>query len=202
MSWTHSFSPTLLSETQVSYSHEYKFTGSPSDPNIPNMADYLNMPNLGNDPLTAYQTSGMGFGVNFSMQQARQNASNIYVLNENLTRTFGRHQILFGGRLHLEYLNTWIDQPTSTITYDSGFTSLFDPTSGSAYSAAPRTGFSGASFFLGDVGTFKDTTKRPAFDLRDHEISGYVQDNSESKFPADPELRLAVRVDAAGSHGR
>ena len=100
-SWTHSFSPNFISETQVSYSHEYKFTGSPSDPNIPNMADYLKMPNLGNDPLTAYQTSGMGFGVNFSMQQARQNTSNIFVVNQNFTRMFGRHQIQFGGRLHL-----------------------------------------------------------------------------------------------------
>ena len=40
-SWIHSFLPNFISETQVSYSHEYKFTGSPSDPNIPNMADYL-----------------------------------------------------------------------------------------------------------------------------------------------------------------
>ncbi len=153
-SWTHTFSPTFLSETQVSYSHEFKFTGSPNDPNIPNMADYLNMPNLGNDPLTAYQTSGMGFGVNYSMQQARQNTSNIFVVNQNFTRMFGRHQIQFGGRVHLEFLNVWIDQPTSTISYDSGFTSLFDSASGSAYSAAARTGFSGASFFLGYVGTF------------------------------------------------
>ena len=185
-SWSHTFSPTFLSETQVSYSHEYKFTGSPSDPNIANMADYLSMPNLGNDPLTAYQTSGMGFGVNFSMQQARQNTSNVFVLNQNFTRIFGRHQIQFGGRVHLEYLNVWIDQPTSTISYDSGFTSLFDPASGSAYSAAARTGFSGASFFLGYVGTFKDTVKRPAFDLRDREAAGYIQDN----WKATPRLTL------------
>src|SRR5450759_4123001 len=187
-SWSHTFSPTFLSETQVSYSHEYKFTGSPNDPNIANMADYLNMPNLGNDPLTAYQTSGMGFGVNFSMQQARQNTSNIFVVNQNFTRMWGRHQIQFGGRLHLEYLNVWIDQPTSTISYDSGFTSLFDPASGSAYSAAARTGFSGASFFLGYVGTFKDTVKRPAFDLRDREVAGYIQDN----WKATPRLTLNI----------
>ena len=185
-SWTHTFSPVFLSDTQVSYSHEYKFTGSPSDPNIKNMADYLNMPNLGNDPLTAYQTSGMGFGVNFSMQQARQNTSNIFVVDQNFTRMFGHHQLQFGGRLHLEYLNVSIDQPTSTISYDSGFTALFDPTSGSAYSAATRTGFSGASFFLGDVGTFKDTVKRPAFDLRDREAAGYIQDN----WRATPRLTL------------
>jgi hypothetical protein len=98
----------------------------------------------------------------------------------------GRHQIQFGGRVHLEYLNVWIDQPTSTISYDSGFTALFDPTSGSAYSAATRTGFSGASFFLGDVGTFKDTVKRPAFDLRDREAAGYIQDN----WRATPRLTL------------
>jgi hypothetical protein len=177
-SWTHSFSPTFLSATQVSFSHEFKFTGSPANAGgIPNVADYLGMPNLGGSPLTAYQTSGMGFGVNFSVQQARQNTTNIFVVNEDFTRIYGRHQIQFGGRLHLEYLNVWIDQPTSTITYDNLATALFDPSSGSAYGAVTRTGFSGASFFLGDVGTFKDTTKRPAFDLRDREVAGYVQDN-------------------------
>jgi len=37
--------------------------------------------------------------------------------------------------------------------------------------------FSGASFFLGDAGTFKDTSKRPQWNLQDKEFTGYFQDN-------------------------
>ena len=176
-SWSHTFSPVFLSSTRVSWSHEFKFVGSPSDPNIPNMATYLGVPNLGNDPFNSYSTSGMGFGVNFSTQQVRFNTTRILVVNQDFTRMAGRHQLQFGGQLHLEFLNALIDHNGSSITYDSQYTALFDPSSGSAYGAVPFTGFSGASFFLGYVGTFRDTAKRPAWDLRDRVFSGYFQDN-------------------------
>jgi hypothetical protein len=176
-SWSHTFSPTFLSSTRVSWSHEFKFVGSPSDPNIPNVATFLGVPNLGNDPFNSYSTSGMGFGVNFLTQQVRYNTTNILIVNEDLTRVVGRHQLQFGGQLHIEFLNALIDHNGTGITYDSQYTALFDPSSGSAYGAVPFTGFSGASFFLGYVGTYKDTVKRPAWDLRDKVFAGYFQDN-------------------------
>jgi len=176
-SWSHTFSPAFLSSTRVAWSHEFKFVGSPSDPNIPNVATYLGVPNLGNDPFNSYSTSGMGFGASFSTQQVRFNTTNVLVVNEDLTRIAGRHQIQFGGQLHLEFLNALIDHNGTGITYDNQATALYDPSSGSSYNALPFTGFSGASFFLGYVGTFKDTVKRPAWDLRDREFAGYVQDN-------------------------
>jgi hypothetical protein len=176
-SWSHTFSPTFLSSTRVSWSHEFKFVGSPSDPNIPNVATYLGMPNLGNDPFNSYSTTGMGFGASFSTQQVRFNTTNILVVNQDLTRVIGKHQLQFGGQIHLEFLNALIDHNGTGITYDSQATALFDPSSGSAYGAVPFTGFSGASFFLGYVGTYKDTVKRPAWDLRDKIFAGYFQDN-------------------------
>jgi hypothetical protein len=147
-SWSHTFSPAFLSSTRVSWSHEFKFVGSPSDPNIPNVATYLGVPNLGNDPFNSYSTSGMGFGASFSTQQVRFNTTNILVVNEDLTRIAGRHQIQFGGQLHLEFLNALIDHNGTGITYDSQATALFDPSSGSSYSALPFTGFSGRAFSL------------------------------------------------------
>lgn len=188
--WTHTFSPTLLSTTRVSWSHEFKFVGSPSDPNIPNVSEYLGLPDLGNDPFNSYSTSGMGFGASYSTQQVRFNTSNILVVNEDLTRTLGRHQFQFGGQLHLEFLNALIDHNGTGVTYDSQATALYDPTSGSANSAVPFTGFSGASFFLGYVGTFKDTVKRPAWDLRDREFAGYFQDN----WRVNPRLTLNLGI--------
>ncbi len=184
--WTHTLSPAFLSSTRASWFHEFKFVGSPSDPNIPNMATYLGMPNLGNDPWNSYSTSGTGFGANFSTQQVRFNTTRILVVNQDFTRVLGRHELQFGGELHLEFLNALIDHNGTGITYDSQFTALFDPSSGSSYAAVTRTGFSGASFFLGYVGTFKDTVKRPAWDLRDKIFAGYFQDN----WKATPRLTL------------
>ena len=185
-SWSHTLSPGFLSSLRVSFSHEYKFVGSPNDPNIPNVSRYLGLPDLGNDLWNSYSTSGMGFGASFSTQQVRFNTTNIAVINEDLTRMVGRHQLQFGGQIHLEFLNALIDHNGTGITYDSQATALFDPSSGSAYGALPFTGFSGASFFLGYVGTFKDTVKRPAWDLRDRVFSGYFQDN----FKATSRLTL------------
>ncbi|MGD0499156.1 MAG: carboxypeptidase regulatory-like domain-containing protein [Bryobacteraceae bacterium] len=175
--WTHSFSPSFVSATKVSWSHEFKFTGSPTDPKIGNVTDYLGEPNPQNYTLTAYQGSGQGFGTSFTVQQARQNTSNIWMLDEDLTRQYGRHQLQFGGRAHIEMLNVLIDQPTASVGYDNLATALYDPTSGSAYSAKPFTGFNGAAFFLGDVGSLQVTTKRPPWDLVYKEYAAYIQDN-------------------------
>ncbi len=175
--WSHSISPTFLSSTRASLSHEYKFVGSPSDPQIPNMATFLGMPNLGNDQWNSYSTTGTGFGANFSTQQVRFNTTDILVVNQDFTRIVGRHQLQFGGELHLEFLNALIDHNGTGITYSNQATALFDPASGSSYGAVTRTGFSGASFFLGYVSTFKDTVKRPAWDLREKQFAGYFQDN-------------------------
>lgn len=175
--WSHTISPSFISTTRVSWSHEFKFVGSPDDPTIGNVSSYLGLPNLGNDPFNSYSTSGMGFGASFSTQQVRYNTTRIFVANQDFTRVIGRHELQFGGQLHMEFLNALIDHNGTGITYDSLATALFDPTSGSSYSAVTRTGFSGASFFLGYVGTFKDTVKRPAWDLRDRIYAGYIQDN-------------------------
>jgi hypothetical protein len=176
-SWTHSFSPSFLAQTQFSISHDFKDNGFPTLPGIPNEAVYLGLCDLGNDPTTTFAASGMGFGLNFSVSQPRQNTTNIYLLNEDLTRQWGRHQFQFGGRIHVEGINALIDQPTSTAAFDANATALFNPASGSAYSATPLTGFSGASFFLGYAGTYSNTVKRPPWNLRDKEFAGYFQDN-------------------------
>ncbi|MGD0497991.1 MAG: TonB-dependent receptor [Bryobacteraceae bacterium] len=176
-SWTHSFSPTFLSATGFSYAHEYKLNGHPEDAAIGNMADHLGLPNVVNNPQIAFQVSGQGFGLNYGVSAARSNISDIYVLNQDFTRMYGRHQIQFGGRLHLEYLNSLTDQPSDTVSFDSIGTGLYNPASGTAYSALPLTGFTGASFFLGDAGAYSDGITHPPFILRDEEYALYLQDN-------------------------
>jgi Carboxypeptidase regulatory-like domain len=176
-SWTHMISPAFVSAARVSYSQEYKFTGSPYDSSIGNVSQYLGVPDLGNDPNNSYSTTGMGFGASFSTQQVRYNTTRILFGNEDLTRMVGRHQLVFGGQVHLEFNDALTDHNGTGITYDNLATALFNPASGSSYSAQPLTGFSGADFFMGYASTFKDTVKRPQWNLRDKEFAGYFQDN-------------------------
>ncbi|MGD0501028.1 MAG: carboxypeptidase regulatory-like domain-containing protein [Bryobacteraceae bacterium] len=175
--WTHSFSPAFLSTTQVSFYHEHKTNNYPGVPGISNLSDYLNIPNVANNPNIAFSASGMGFGLNLQQSNGRWNNDNIILWNEDFTRMYGRHQLQFGGRLHIELLQSLTDQPYATASFGSLYTGLYNPASGSAYSALPLTGFNGASFFLGDADSYSDGVVRPLFKLRDNEYAGYFQDN-------------------------
>jgi len=175
--WTHSFSPVFLSTTNVSVYQELKTNGHPNAPGIPNLNDYLDLPNVVNNPNIAFNPSGMGFGLNLVVSAARWNKDDVILLNEDFTRMHGRHQFQFGGRVHIELLQALTDQPTATTAFGSSYTALFNPASGSAYSAMPLTGFSGASFFLGYADSYSNGVSRPLFNLRSQEYAGYFQDN-------------------------
>jgi hypothetical protein len=178
LSWTHSFSPTFLSETLVTFSRENKLTGNPAVAGIStSLVDYLGMPDPTNNPYLAFKSSGQGFGLDFQQQRERQNFTNIFVVDQNFTRIHGRHQIQFGGRLHYEEDNVLVDQPQMQASNSSLPTALFDPTSGSSYSAAPLTGYSAASLFLGVVEQYQEVVVRPFSHLRQGAYSAYVQDN-------------------------
>src|SRR5574340_688587 len=176
-SWIHSFSPAFISETMVSFSRENKFTGPPVVAGIENLADYLGMPNPQGTPWTAYSSSGTGFGLNFGVQQVRQNVTNILVADQNFSLFRGRHEIRFGGKLRYEFLSVRVDQPSSSSSYTNQDTALFDPASGSAYGAVPQTGHAAAGFFLGDVYQYQSNVKRPPYNLRDRAYAGYIQDD-------------------------
>jgi hypothetical protein len=175
--WTHAFSPTFLSETQVSFSRENKFVGAPPVEGITNMASFLGLPNPGNNPFVAFFASNSGFGLNYSVQQSRQNFTNIFVFDQNFTRVHGRHVFQFGARVHREYLNVLIDQPTSGTFYNGQFTAAFDASSGSSFAAVPLTGHNAADFFLGAVSQYQLTVKPPSWSLRDSAYAAYIQDD-------------------------
>ena len=176
-SWIHTFSPTFLSETLVTFSREHKITSAPPNGGIPNLASFLGMPNPVGSTWTPFSVSGPGFALAYSVQQPRENFSDILVIDQNFTRIHGRHEILFGGRYHQEYLHSLIDQPSDTVSFSSNFTGLFDPTSGSAYSAVPNTGYSAASLFVGAASGYSEGVVAPAFGLRSPEYAAYIQDN-------------------------
>ncbi|MGE5569590.1 MAG: TonB-dependent receptor [Rhodospirillales bacterium] len=174
--WTHTFSPTFLSESLVTFSRENKFTGAPpSDEG--NLATRLKMPNPNDNPFIAMHSYSEGFSLGHYVQQMRQNITNIFVIDQNFTKVAGNHEIKFGGKLHQEYIHVLIDQPTSGSWYSDQFTALFDEASGSAFAKVPQTGHNAASFYLGAVSQYQLTYKRPPYELRDYQYSGYIQDN-------------------------
>jgi len=189
--WIHTFSPAFLSETLVTFSREHKFTGATQVPGIPNLANYLGMPNPLNNPLAPFAASGGNFGMEYAPQPARLNFTDILVIDENFTRVHGRHEIQFGARYHQEYLHSVTDQSTDNVSVNNNATGLFDPSSGSAYSALPQTGYGVASLFLGAASSYNVGAVQPGFFLRDPEYSAYVQDNWKvtSRFTLNLGLR-------------
>ena len=93
------------------------------------------MPNPSNNPVEPLSVSGPGFTMAYAQQQNRENYTDIFVLDQNFTRIYGKHEIQFGGRYHQEYLHSLPDQSSGGPTFSSNFTAQFNPASGSAYSA-------------------------------------------------------------------
>ena len=175
--WTHTFSPTFLSETLVTFSREHKLTGAVDVPGIPNLANYLGMPNPLNNPLAPFAASGGNFSMEYAPQPARLSFTDILVVDQNFTRIHGRHEIQFGGRFHQEYLYVITDQSTTSANFNTNATGLFNTGSGSAYSAVPQTGYGVASLFLGAASSYSVGVTHPGFSMRDPAYSAYIQDN-------------------------
>ncbi|MCL4850086.1 MAG: carboxypeptidase regulatory-like domain-containing protein [Bryobacteraceae bacterium] len=176
-SWTHTFSPTLFSETVVNVSQD-KFGQSP----IGGLEDYasaLGLPNpfkRGGFPTVA----NTGFNMRWSAgASAWLNYTKVLNFDQNLTKISGRHQFEFGGRYRHEMLNNMPDQfrVMGESNYDSLATGLYDPSSGSAYSAVPFSGHTAANFFLGVARNYGAYFRRTFLHMRAKEFAGYFQDN-------------------------
>lgn len=191
VSWNHLFSPTFFSETVASGSLEDWNYNMPEDTGDINYADMLGLPN----PFGAYgmpDVKNTGFGMTYQGVKPRKNTTEIVVIDENLTKIYGRHELQFGGRFRYENLQVLPDQQFTqgNDTFNSLATALYDPTTGSAYGAVPRTGSDTANMFLGVVRAYQVRFTRQWYNLHGGEYSGYLQDN----FKATSRLTLNLGV--------
>lgn len=176
VSYTHTFSPTLFSETVFNYMRD--FWGQVPVGGLTDYDAILGLPNpfkRGGFPWIESTGFGMDYypGINYTLNYAK-----VVNFDQNLTKIYGRHELQFGGRYRHELLDTLPDQlrVQGRVNFNSQATGLYDPASGSAYTAAPFTGHAAANFFIG-VGTYDANFRRLWYNMVAKEKALYLQDN-------------------------
>ena len=175
--YTHIFSPTFFSETIVSqqWFSDIYLPGVSSNLNyesmlnLPNNFGSVGFPDLGNGSLIFDLGTSQTNNIRFS-----QIISN---LDENLTKTVGRHQFLFGGRFRHDRDGILSNGIADYIDFDRNPAALYNPKTGANYTPYPNVGFADASFFLGSASTYNVNLEPPYVHFRTMEFDGYFQDN-------------------------
>ena len=190
LSWTHTFSPTFFGETLASGSNEDLFIFVGTD--HLNHADRLGMPNPFRETgLPNFSSTGFGMVYSYA-DNKRNNITQVISVDQNFTKIHGRHEMQFGGRFRHERLHVLPDQQQvqGSHNFSSLATALYDPGTGSAYGAVPRTGHDSANMFLGVAGSYSAQFVRKWYFIRGREYSGYFQDN----FRVNSRLTLNLGV--------
>ncbi|HWQ54307.1 MAG TPA: TonB-dependent receptor [Bryobacteraceae bacterium] len=179
--WTHTFSPTFFSETLFSVARDYRgqlpFTKSEVIANslgLSNPFDGIGFPRI---TYTMSSTAGAGMSFDAAINPTL-NYAWIYNVDQNFTKIYGRHEMMFGARFRHESLDTLNDQQEEqgVVNFNSLATSLYDPTTGSAYGATPLTGHVAANTYLGHA-LYSARFNRSWVNVRAGERSAYFQDN-------------------------
>jgi hypothetical protein len=178
LGYVHVFSPTFFAETILSQSWLMQYVGGGGNPKL----DYESMLGLPNNFGEAgFPTIGsnliMPYGGTMYQYQENQIISNI---DENLTKTIGKHQMQFGGRYRHERFGYLPDRSSDSVNFSAGETTgLLDPTTvaSNTDSALPNTGYQDADFFLGGAASYSVTQEPPYIHFHDMEFDGYFQDN-------------------------
>lgn len=188
--WTHTFSPALLNELQLSGHRSSNSTGTNAS-NV-NWADKLGLPN----PFGAtgwptvymdYTTTGNMFyyggwdGDNRKEQQLTQ-----YQIDDNVTWVKGRHTFKLGFKGRQEFNNVQeLQQAQGSDSFYADWTSLYDP---AGQQAVPYTGTGLASLELGLPTYLSNQYNRGYFYFKQKEIGTYVADT----WKVTPRLTLSL----------
>ena len=176
LGYTHIFSPTFYSETVLSqswYGEHNLAGGTPT-------ADFeseLGLPN--NFGEQGYPYIESIFEPQDGTQFQYSVTTTTYDADENLTKTLGKHQLLFGGRYRFEHMGSIPDEIKDSETFGAYLTSLLSPTSltSSAATAYTNSGQLNADEFLGGVNAYGVNLEPPYEHLHDMELDAYIQDN-------------------------
>jgi hypothetical protein len=174
LGFTHVFSPTFYSETVLSQEWFGQYDVATGDPTInyeqkfgtPNNFGEPGFPQISGNILTLTGTQWNYKGVQI-----------ISTIDENLTKTLGKHELKFGGRYRHERFGYLPDRNSDQIGFSALATGLYSPASGTSYTAASNTGYGEGDFFLGAANNYTVQLNAPYQHYRDMEFDAYLQDN-------------------------
>jgi Carboxypeptidase regulatory-like domain len=182
---THIFSPSFYSETVLSQQWFSQYDVATGNANLdyeqmfatPNNFGETGFPQISGNILTLTGTQWNYKGV--------QIISNI---DENLTKTVGRHELKFGGRYRHERFGYLPDRTSDQIGFSGLATGLYSPATTTSWGAQSNTGYGEGDFFLGAANNYTVQLNPPYQHYRDMEFDAYMQDN----FHVTPNLTVNV----------
>jgi len=190
--YTHVFSPTFYSETVASqqwFQEQNNAGGTP----LANFESQMGLPNNFGEPGFPY-FENIVFPVDgtqfiYGVTQIIDN------LDENLVKTMGKHQLLFGGRYRHERFGSRPDEAQDNIQFNGYGTALLNSSSSpSAYSSVTNTGQLNADFFIGAPQIYSVNKQASYQHMHDMEFDAYVQDNY--RIARNLTLNLGLRYEA------
>lgn len=174
LGYTHIFSPSFFSETILSNQWQMQYVGGGGNPNL-DYEQMLGLPNnFGETGFPYIASTIMPYGGTMYNYQGNQNISQI---DENLTKTFGNHQMYFGGRYHYERLYYLNSRQADEENFGPYTTGLYDTSAGNTGGTYPAAGNANGDFFLGGAATYYVWLQPPPSWFRDEETDLYFQDN-------------------------
>jgi len=186
LSWLHTISPTFFNEMVTSFKRNEWFGGEvegtdwPDKLGLPNPFNTTRWPQIG--------TLNMG-NYGYITNDTKKNHENNVILDDNLTKIQGKHEMQFGFHIRREYLNILAQQrfPAPTLNFDTNATALYDAVNSTPTSpaAVPLTGINVANMYLGDA-RYSAQLNHSWFYLTDTEMAPYFQDN----FKVSPRLTI------------
>lgn len=173
--YTHIFSPTFVSQTVLGNSWITTYANLPPGGSTQNYEKMLGLPNNFGEPGFP---EILGPTYEFGGGQVEWGGPAILTdLDENLTKTLGRHQLFFGGRYGHERLGILPDRTADQFDFSNPTTAEYDPTSGTNFNALPNTGLTDADFYLGSPYYYDVRLNAPYEHWRDQEFDAYFQDD-------------------------
>ena len=187
LGFTHVFSPNFFAETILSQQWESQHNFAGGTP-LANLEKVLGTPNNFGEPGFPHIAPEPGVGANNCgtgcLTRGMDGTQYIYglsqiltTLDENLTKTLGRHQMQFGGRFRHERFGYLFDQAGDNVTFSTQGTGIYDPSTGTKYTQASNTGAYDADEFLGAANSYAVQLQAPYGHYYDNEMDAYFQDN-------------------------
>ena len=191
--YTHIFSPSFFSETVVSQNWFGEFNAAEGTP-MANFEKQLGLPNnfgeLGFPYIESLISPMDGTQFQYSVTQIISN------IDQNFTKTVGKHQLYFGGRFRHERFGSLPDESKDTVNFDGYGTGLENPSStkSGSYSKTSNTGYNDADEFIGDAYSYGVNIEPPYQHLHDMEFDAYFQDDYH--VTTNLTLNLGLRYEA------